>query len=1390
MLLVSLLMLGIGIACNPKIAHATEYVPISSSDFVAKNPLTIDDITPTSPVSIVSSTTTVKTSKTTDDPNKTTYGNVLESLDAWFAWNRYENQDIDYVRKYTYSGMGGTGCMVTNRCSTGITLEFTDLTTEGDSGSVTVEYPVAGTYHNKKVGARVTYSITYSPSQWEHWWESEPRPISTSPFGYPVLCLSDSFFNGVRQLNTKQCAVAVTFFDSETKNDVSIQGGWISLNSLNYAVPTSVSGHIVTGSEQVSAPISKTSKIEYRNDGDIKIIADNGYATAFSHKKSSDFIDQLGESTFTKQTAVLYQEDSFDFTIRGTQTSAGNWKYNVWWTPASSSIANQITDNPHKTVDKNEAGPNDILTYTISQKVNTLGVDGVVAYESMAIIDSLPSEVRYVDGSARAFKVKNNATTELPSDAGSFSYDNQTNCLMYSFSNIYLKNMDLEGETYRIVFNAQLNESLSAIAENTATTLINEHELVSNTVQTLINKPVLSLEKTVDSYDQHIGKYANYTLKLSNTETGTYAKDLVIEDMSLPTALELDTSSITVSGLPEQVTVNTIKSGSVAVETLPNAYKVEPSGNAFKIAIDFLPANTEITITYCALVKESAIGTEVVNTATASASNADLVQDIEYIWVNSAKLSLDKKAHAYEWRTGDNVEYTLTLTNTQTNTIAKNITIDETSLPEGLSVNFDSIEIEAPPASLNYPTSRDETQLITNSFTVEKMETGFIASFDYLPHNSAITITFTATAQSHTNGLEVVNRAYSRCENAAPGHPNPVEAADSIWINSPELVPNKTSSNITYRVGDIVKYKIVISNEATGTVARNVTITDLFETKDVEIERTSITVFDAVGNPVTDQCEIIQNATLQGFEIRTPFTLVNPAYYSIYDKGLVEQNAPNPLNATTETELTIEYTAQIVSNELAGKEVVNQVKANSDEGPGGTDEDTVIVNGPLLKIEKSTNATMIKVGDTITYHLAISQLREGMIAKNVVIDDAYVYDGASLVEESVKIFDSRFDDITDTCQVDTANNLHIATSRDLSDEDVLYVEYQVHLSKSSEGELINTAQASADNAGRVIDKERVPVIKQAPAIVDVTKSSDPKNGTQVAAGQEVTYYLTIKNSGELPAIGIGINDRIPTNTELVELPRDHSGTYFKDSNSVSWLIEELPAGESVTVEFKVIITADVVEGSSIRNHATYAAHQTDVSEVPLENNTNTVTHPVESAVIEIIKSSSPGNGAKVTAGQEITYYLTATNKGGSCAQGVGINDIIPINTNLVELQTDHSGIYSTDNNSVGWLIEKLHIDESITVSFTVKVSDEITADSSVENYATYASNQSTPPTVALENRTNTVTHPVNVPLSSRSGSPYDKLGFDQLLPLCLIAGLGITAIISLLYALRKRLLDK
>ncbi|MCR9083155.1 MAG: hypothetical protein NXH89_12100, partial [Cyclobacteriaceae bacterium] len=153
------------------------------------------------------------------------------------------------------------------------------------------------------------------------------------------------------------------------------------------------------------------------------------------------------------------------------------------------------------------------------------------------------------------------------------------------------------------------------------------------------------------------------------------------------------------------------------------------------------------------------------------------------------------------------------------------------------------------------------------------------------------------------------------------------------------------------------------------------------------------------------------------------------------------------------------------------------------------------------------------------------------------------------------------------------------------------------------------------------------VIPQNPSI-NIDKIADPTSVD--AAGQEVTYTLTVTNTGNTTLAGVTINDPL---------------TGFSEN------VGSMVPGQVVVRETTYVVTQADIDNGSIVNVADVFAFS---GQTPVSDEDDAVVEAIQRPGITMDKTADPTSVD--AAGQEVTYTLTVTNTGNTTLAGVTIND--------------------------------------------------------------------------------------------------------------------------------------
>ena len=336
---------------------------------------------------------------------------------------------------------------------------------------------------------------------------------SSNGYKFPAMQIISKPEYGISVTYWKSADYEVLYYDAKTNEQINVSRSLFTFSSLNHgegakdeAVGLLSEAETVVFTDNTNLTLSKN---ESRFDNLVTIVP-----------TSNDFIDELGSSNFEKNSTTVIFEDEIKFRLfsKGRNT--------FWFTIYPLALTAQTPDEPLKTVDKTKVRLNDEIEYQISQKVNKLGVNALVRYNSFEITDELSSALEITDA---YLTDENNKEIEISNNAniitnGQLTIDKQK--VSYKFSDDFLTYMPLNGETYVLHIKAKvINEDVDVI-NNIATSNINNIDLSTNSTKLKIIKKykidtevingIIDNSTTVETDDNikiSYGPYNGYILK-------------------------------------------------------------------------------------------------------------------------------------------------------------------------------------------------------------------------------------------------------------------------------------------------------------------------------------------------------------------------------------------------------------------------------------------------------------------------------------------------------------------------------------------------------------------------------------------------------------------------------------------------------------------------------------------------------------------------------------------------------------------------------------------------------------------------------------------------------------------------------------------------------------
>ena len=369
------------------------------------------------------------------------------------------------------------------------------------------------------------------------------------------------------------------------------------------------------------------------------------------------------------------------------------------------------------------------------------------------------------------------------------------------------------------------------------------------------------------------------------------------------------------------------------------------------------------------------------------------------------------------------------------------------------------------------------------------------------------------------------------------------------------------------------------------------------------------------------------------------------------------------LAAGASVEMTV--TARTSPDLLADATIVDTATATSTTPDADSSDNTatamVTTTAPQADIRTSKSGTDAIAGGQTTYSVQVTNAGPSA-AETVTLDDALP---AGLTATSV--VSSRGSctiAATVTCDLgalpgpDPTGALASATITIIADVDA----------SVAAGDLVNTATASTDTDDPDATNDSATVTTQVTTLADVsvTKTANP---VQPAAGEDVTFTMTLANAGPSTARDLVLTDVLPPGLTLLGVD-PAPGLSCSGTATVTCTLAQLApsATSTLTVRMNVPSAFDLETGAV--NTATVTSSTGD----PVAGN-NTATATVTTRAISdvaVLKWETtplpppPGTPPRAfDAGETVTYNIAALNFGPSDAASARVVDTLPAGVTYV-----------------------------------------------------------------------------------------------------------------------------
>lgn len=533
------------------------------------------------------------------------------------------------------------------------------------------------------------------------------------------------------------------------------------------------------------------------------------------------------------------------------------------------------------------------------------------------------------------------------------------------------------------------------------------------------------------------------------------------------------------------------------------------------------------------------------------------------------------------------------------------------------------------------------------------------------------------------------------------------DKTSSVDIAVPEIIPDKTANVTDANFGDNVTYTVTVTND--GDVdASQVVIVDQLGNGLKYVSSSDGGVWDEKTNTVTWIVDLAKG------ESRTFYVNAIVSGYGNVTNSLVVGNKTVGVNVTV-PEIIPDKTVNI-SNPNFGDNVNYTVTVTND-GIGDA-KDVVVrdVLGEGLKFVSSTgNYSFDEATRTITWIVDLAKGESkvfsviafvsgyGNVTNSLVVGNKTTGVNVTVPEINPdKTVDNEIpnfgDNVTYTVKVTNdgigdANNVVItdvldkglkflnATGNFTYDEKTGTITWIVDLDKGETktfnvnvtvlgyGVLPNTVAVGNKTAVRNITVPEIITVKEV-------------NSSDIHIGDEITYTITVSNSGKINATNVVIRDILPEGLKFINA--SNGGVYDPVTGIITWIL-------NITANSTVDLTADVCVNKSGNITNT----------VNVGNKTSNCT--IESGDIVDLEIHIVADKSEIYVGDNVVYTVTVINNGPSDAINTIANILIP---NALSILSYNATKGTFDITSGNWSIGNLTNGEKVVLTFVAKALNE------------------------------------------------------------------------------------
>lgn len=787
------------------------------------------------------------------------------------------------------------------------------------------------------------------------------------------------------------------------------------------------------------------------------------------------------------------------------------------------------------------------------------------------------------------------------------------------------------------IFNTAVAEGANGIVKDKEGNETGKYEDTDDGVYINKGDTMPYVTKTANVSEAQVGDKLTYTVTLGNAESAVYEIENAAMTDVIPAELDFE-------------------DGSVQVDGMSAVYSFDTATRTLTVPLGGIAPATEKTVTFSVTVNDAAYGKTVYNTAVMSGDNipdTEGTDDGVSVGDGKARPSVEKRADMSVADVGDKITYTVTFANGEFATVPIENAVMTDVIPADLAFVDGSVQVDG----------------VTTDYSFDSGTATLTVPLGELAPNTTKTVTFAVTVNETAYGKTVYNTAVMSGDNI----PDTKGTDDGVSVGDGKARPNieKTADKSSAKVGDKITYTLTLSNSETATVpVQNAVVSDVIPAG-LTFEYGSVMLDGSGTSDFT-------------YDENTRLLTVN-----------VGSIAPD-------TSRTVSFVAT-VNEDAYNTTIQNLATLTSDNTePVQDKDDGVVVSDGMtsLSIVKSVSAATAKVGDTLTYTVAVSNAAGAEVnIRDAVMEDT-IPDGLTF-RGNVTV-----DGYSAAYQYDNENRTLSVPLNAIAPGQTKTVSFDVLVNSDAYGMTIeNTAIASGSNTPDDEDTDDGITIED--GTPDGHAGAKSANKTTAHVGDTITYTITLQNGAMATAdwTGATVTDVLPdgvTFTGIVQKDGQATTEYSYDSSSRTLTLTPYAIAPDTQVVYTFDVTVDEgMQGEFIVNTAilTDGDEQTPLPDAGVEID--------EGEADPIVTKAASVSEANV--GDTFTYEITVKNGDKATApwRNVVAYDTLPTGVKLIgNVYLDGKvALHKLNGNALSVLVGDLAAGENVTVSFDVQVLD-------------------------------------------------------------------------------------